>query len=106
LHLKSRIAERENWAPSEYEAPFSKVNIEVRKENQVSADKNNGNSKTSPSHNAPQLVEPTANTVPINHCQNQQQVSNTENSHLNDGDLFFNLLNATIISKVMAMLCV
>ena len=59
----------------------------MRKESHVSANKNNDNSNTSTSHNAPRLVEPTANTMPITHCQNQQQVSNTENSNLNDGDL-------------------
>ena len=86
LHLKSRIGELENRAPSQYEGPVNTVHIEVRKENQASADNNDDSSNTCPCYNAPQLVESTS-TMPPTTCQNQQQVSNTDRSHLNDGDL-------------------
>ena len=86
LHLKSRIGELENRAPFQYEGPVNTVHIEVRKENQASADNNDYSSNTCPCHNAPQLLEPTS-TMPPTTCQNQQQVSSTDRSHLNDGDL-------------------
>ena len=44
-------------------------------------DNNDDNSNTCPCHNAPQLVESTS-TMPPTTCQNQQQVSNTDRSHL------------------------
>ena len=59
LHLKSRIGELENRAPSQYEGPVNTVHIEVRKENQASADNNDDSSNTCPCYNAPQLVEST-----------------------------------------------
>ena len=86
MHLKSRIGELENRAPSQYEGPVNTVHIEVRKENQASADNNDDSSNTCPCYNAPQLVESTS-TMPPTTCQNQQQISNTDRSHLNDGDL-------------------
>ena len=49
-------------------------------------DNNDDSSNTCPCYNAPQLVESTS-TMPPTTCQNQQQVSNTDRSHLNDGDL-------------------
>ena len=58
----------------------------MRKENQASADNNDASSNTCHCHDAPNLVEPTS-TMPPTTSQNQQQVSNTDRCHLNDGDL-------------------